>query len=79
MHKRNAVLSDLYIEKDLRAKIKGDPGYWMCPDKGTLIHALWNCPKAHDGWMSVHDCIQRIIGQEVPIYMCLFLLGIHPP
>lgn len=31
-------------------------------------------PKVQDFWTSVRDCTQRIIGQEVPFSICLFLL-----
>lgn len=54
-------------------RVKNKSG--KCPDERTLTHVLWYCVKVQDFWTSVHDCIQRIIGQDISFCICLFLLG----
>ena len=61
-----------------RVKLTTDQGCWKCSEEGTLTHMLWHCPKAQDFWTSVHECIQKVVGVEVPFCIRLYLLG-GPP
>ena len=59
-----------------RLKLTAYPGCWKGSDDGTLNHMLWHCPKVQDfnSWSSIHECIQKVVGLEVPFCIRLYLL-----
>lgn len=61
--------------KLFKAKLSANPTCWKCTEDGTLIHMLWGCPKVQQFWTAVHECIEKIVGEDVPFCIRLFVLG----
>lgn len=59
-----------------RVGLRDNAGCWRCSEThGSLLHMLWSCPQVKAFWLSVHDHINRIVGQNIPFTPDLFILG----
>ncbi|KAL2085077.1 hypothetical protein ACEWY4_018397 [Coilia grayii] len=61
--------------KLFRVKLVNSPMCWKCTNDGTLTHMLWECPKVQQFWISIHECIEGVVGVEVPFCIRLYVLG----
>ncbi len=59
-----------------RLGLKENPDCWKCrAEEGSLVHALWTCPKISDFWNSINDHIVAITETEYEFGPGLYVLG----